>query len=140
MREIKFRARYKHGILPVLGQTLLNEGTWVYGDLRHRKVVPCIYDDEAHTYPIDPETIGQFTGIRDENGREIYEGDIISYFEEYDMENTHKYVGEVIFEEGVFWVRSKKQPYAMLRMLAFDMPTSTFQVIGNVYENRNLLK
>lgn len=42
MREIKFRGKYKQGEIPVLGQYLLKKGTWVYGDLRIRRVTPCM--------------------------------------------------------------------------------------------------
>lgn len=66
MREIKFRA--KHG------------KEWVYGGLHlNSGKIPHIHPDPFTSKSIDIETIGQYTGLRDKNGKEIYEGDIIRY-------------------------------------------------------------
>ena len=65
MREIKFRA--KHG------------KEWVCGDLHLLSKMPHIHTDPFTKKSINIETIGQYTGLRDKNGKEIYEGDIIRY-------------------------------------------------------------
>ena len=65
MREIKFRA--KHG------------KEWVYGDLHLLSKMEHIHTDPFTKKSINIETIGQYTGLRDKNGKEIYEGDIIRY-------------------------------------------------------------
>lgn len=67
MRTIKFRGKDF-------------ENKWVYGDLihkRHDPNTPMIQDEKGLGSDVSPDTVGQFTGLLDKNGKEIYEGDII---------------------------------------------------------------
>ena len=122
-REIKFR-----GIREKTGE-------WVYGYLVMREepflhdIISPIGNQSACTWAIKRGSEGQYTGLKDKYGVEIYEGDILSYFGfEY----------EVIFEESAFGWYEGGQFYAFAEM-AIDEIAKT-KIIGNRYENSELLK
>lgn len=71
----------------------------------------------------------QYTGLKDKNGKEIYEGDIV---EEED------FIGEVVWEDFMFNVEDYYDSSADYPTIAFF--EGVFEVVGNIYENPNLIE
>ena len=125
MRTIKFRGK------PIQGEQLYEN--FVYGYLAkyasgvYNILVPIQWGFE--NYEIDPESIGQFTGLYDCEGNEIFEGDILDF-------NGLKV--EVRFVRGVFALLVNGN---LDDELCGDCITDLFaKVIGNVYGNPVILK
>lgn len=136
MRDILFRGkRVDNGewvdgyFLPFHGVKRL-DGTEPYASI--------ICNDTFDTqYRVLAETVGQFTGLRDKNGKRIFEGDIVDV--EYDIQ----YVGvaaeriglfEVVFHDGCFM--KEKKSGGLFHFINSDK----CQVIGTIYDNPELLE
>lgn len=130
MRTIKFRARRKNGKW-VVGNFINHFSTYFKTEERHSIFLPKPENDNGGYWveDIDPETVGQFTSLHDCDGKEIFEGDIL-YFNGLTV--------EVRFVRGVFAFLANGY---LDEELCGDCRTDLFaKVIGNVYENPELLK
>lgn len=123
--EIKFRAKNKIG--------------WIYGYLSYanilNKKVMCIYDGNGDCI-VDIDTIGQFTGLHDKNGNDIYEGDIIQL---QCKENKYNCLVDWNINLGA-WYISIDNKCLGVKPLGEWLREDSFIVIGNIFDNPELLE
>ena len=138
MREIKFRGK---GI---------ESGEWFYGQFvddydsgsAYGYIVNGVIESNEEYiaieewFPVKKETVGQFTGLLDKNGKEIYEGDLIMANTPYSTEEAKQ----------VFWDKERAGFFLKCRYAAYDrknlykMSAFKMEIIGNIYENPELLE
>ena len=130
MREIKFRVwRTKIKEMGKVDSINFREGE-----------VHC--SDNSFGYPKDECILMQFTGLKDKNRKEIYEGDIVKVIEIISKGKLEvKYPEMVVFEEGSFWLETldKKCPEKCKQNFICVIGRK-LEIIGNFYENPELLK
>ena len=131
MREIKFRA--KRAV----------NGAWVYGNLTHVPKIRGVEGVERSgrrsepavgvaNYDVDEKTIGQYTGLKDRDGDEIYEGDILCFRDTKGV----SYRFEVVYEDGAFcFSHYRERAFTELR----HHNLSKYIVNGNIHDNPELL-
>ena len=116
----------------------IKTGQFVFGDLetRPREDIMVIHQyNEDGSYrsqvKVDPETVGQFTGLLDKNGREIYEGDLFSLDGLMTM---------VVYEpeNGYYCLRMSDNEHWMLPL--DRRITEYYEVISNIYDHPELLE
>ena len=127
MREILFRGKRT------------DNGEWEYGDLwcnPYGKRVVCIVspiNDQGTTggNEVNPETVCQFTGLYDKNGRKIFEGDIVKW-----TGSLYKVVFEQRFGTAYFGIKiSDYETWYFCNSCAANL----MEIAGNVYDNPELL-
>lgn len=92
------------------------------------------YGDEQ--YSVDPETVGQFTGMTDINGKRIFEGDIVTFTRDNALGYTQHRIGEVRYydELPIFYIMATTGD-------AWDWcDCSNIKVIANAHDNPELLE
>lgn len=117
------------------------EGEWVYGDLHLQSMIPHIHS-LGKKYPINPGTVGQFTGLYDKDGKEIYEGDLIEVNGRlFGVVEWHK-DGYFFINDTIVGVRSDGGEYSPIGEMVryFSNQGLDFSVIGNIYDNPELIK
>lgn len=149
MREILFR-----------GKTY--DGEWVEGWLSPicKKYDLCIAGaQDLKVYPIDPETVGQYTGLTDRNDKKIFEGDIVQYTDEegYYPEEQCEFVGKIVFVHGAYGIATDENipidlndwcdndNFVSLWELYWNLSIEgetldMLEIIGNIHDKPELLK
>ena len=139
MREILFRGKSQ------------NSNKWVYGWYCGKTLNHDMSDTEGSSQIIDfktlywhtcrPETVGQFTGLTDKNGKKIFEGDILRAWSDY-----HQiYYGHCVVRCGVFNCSCCHGVYGWcledgdIRILE-DPDKYSYEVCGNIHDNPELLE
>ena len=153
MREILFRGKR------------VDNGEWVEGCLfvddkgeKHEILVG--YVNYRVAWEVDPETVGEYTGLTDSNGKRIFEGDIIRYADLYDyncylesLDNPEAYDGIYL---GNIWTIDEVVCGIKVGYPAFDLNKHDwevnglsnlnescqyfYEVIGNIHDNPELLE
>ena len=119
MRESWFRAKTKRGNKWVEGSLVLNR---LYGVCNIYPIDGC----GKCCYETIPETVGQYTGMKDKNHNMIYEGDIVKIGDHIDL---------VVFSDGCFCM-DKQFFYYEFTYQYFE----SIEVIGNIHDNPELLQ
>ena len=131
MREIEFRGKS------------IKTGEWVYGSLTLKTSSPRIafYNKVGYWIEVEvvPESIGQYTGLKDKNSKKVYDGSIIEGHT-FDERFNEKQIGEIAYNEdrhGFVFIpirmKSKNLYYPLFAVI-------TCEVIGNIYDNPELLE
>lgn len=145
MREILFRGKRK------------DNGKWVYGNYAvtdNNGKQHFVFQNKAFEFEVDSETVGQYTGLADKNGKKIFEGDIIkACFEPQNFNPAPYAVGRVIFENGTFKVvvcvsknSIEHKVFEEESITAYSIEHNfldryyVLEVIGNTYDNPKLLE
>ncbi|EPA8101094.1 YopX family protein [Enterococcus faecalis] len=93
--------------------------------------------DENTVYLIDKETVGQSTGLKDKNGVEIFEGDIVQY-----RDGEYSYLGIVKRDCYQFFIDGIEpdDSYDFIDVSNTFDGTSSLEILGNIHENPELLE
>lgn len=128
MREIEFRGR-------------MANGRWVYGDycrlfrglkMNGNSYNHFIFENNKHC-EVDPTTVGQYTGLRDRDGKEIYEGDILAGGQLHSTNGfsiDNEYGARVYFDGGMFKCGT----------ISLVSIARKGRVIGNIHDNPEPIK
>ena len=126
MREILFRGKR------------IDNGEWLEGYYGFDDNKPLIAINKANGingYFVAAETVGQYTGLTDKNGKKIFEGDIVFTTEPIGM-GYREICGKVVYKAPKFYADCKN----FIMLLDFDYGKADYAVIGNVYDNPELMK
>lgn len=122
----------------------VDNGEWIYGDIAHHDGVVSYIgqhpaDGSMVVYDLRPETIGQCTGMKDCNGKRIFEGDIVRIVDDCLPVMGEPFPVEYVPSEGSY-AAGFEPMQAFVYGSATGNPVTMVEVIGNIHENPGLLE
>lgn len=148
MRELLFRGQTRRpGEKVRIGSGKPLPGNWVYGGIFHQSdrsdSFSIIYTyDPVEKHTVYADTVGQYTGLTDKNGKKIFEGDILeSRASEY-KEDWKKWT--VLFQDGSFCferenLKKRKYKHEQNLLCEDEIELYGLVIIGNIHDNPELL-
>jgi uncharacterized phage protein (TIGR01671 family) len=126
MREIKFRGKGE-------------KGKWIFGDLNHGIFTGNIFINGCF---VDDSMVGQYTGLKDKNGKEIYEGDILNLWRSVGAngELRGEYCKPLTVEYCPLWCQFVVKDDDIKEQFGIWQQFQEFEVIGNIHDNPELAK
>lgn len=141
MREILFKGKRK------------DNGEWLEGylyikyfqELPHGRFViqykpkhnSKMWQPEYMVAEVDPETVGQYTGLTDKNGTKIFEGDIVKAQDDiFGSPFCNGITGKIVYEETAFFI----EPQNVMETQWLFNECAVYEIIGNIHDNFELLK
>lgn len=122
-REIKFRGIRR------------DNGEWIYGDLNH--LLDGVYisnDHGCNMAQVDPDTVGMNTGLKDKNGKEIYNGDILASDGKpfgHVVDGVRGYCFDVVYFLDIYEVS-----WPLYGVVVNDHHGDV-EIVGNIHDNKN---
>lgn len=129
MKEVKFKAFIKRGINHLAQGTVVDV---LFMNFTNKNIMYSFLDRE-YAATKDEYELREYTGLKDKNGREIYEGDILEV-----ANKSYKTKGEIVWSN-----HTAKWLIAFANASAFELgtwSTELYEVIGNIHENPKLLE
>ena len=136
MREILFRGKRKDTEKWVQGHLHKMDG-YGTGYTEYGIQVQAISTSRPWSVLVIPETVGQYTGLTDKNGKKIFEGDIVKVQDDvFGSPFCNGVVGKIVYDECAFFIEPSNP---MDSQWLFD-ECAVYEILGNIHDNPELME